>query len=55
MIPLVDLKAQYESIKGEIDAAIADVVESCQFILGPKVEAFEADFATIARRALPLA
>lgn len=45
MIPLVDLKSQYRSIKGEIDAEISDVVESCQFILGPKVEAFEADFA----------
>lgn len=45
MIPLVDLKAQYETIKPEIDAAIAEVMESCQFILGPKVEAFEADFA----------
>src|SRR5438094_371322 len=45
MIPLVDLKAQYQSIKSEIDGAIAEVVESCQFILGPKVEAFEEDFA----------
>jgi|ERR1043166_9220189 dTDP-4-amino-4,6-dideoxygalactose transaminase len=45
MIPLVDLKAQYRSIKSEIDAAISDVVESCQFILGPQVEAFETDFA----------
>lgn len=45
MIPLVDLKSQYQSIKNEIDAAISEVVESCQFILGPKVEAFEADFA----------
>lgn len=45
MIPLVYLKAQYESIKDEIDAAISDVMQSCQFILGPKVEAFEADFA----------
>jgi dTDP-4-amino-4,6-dideoxygalactose transaminase len=45
MIPLVDLKAQYRSIKSEIDGAIAEVVESCQFILGPKVETFEADFA----------
>jgi dTDP-4-amino-4,6-dideoxygalactose transaminase len=45
MIPLVDLKSQYRSIKGEIDGAIREVVESCQFILGPKVEAFEADFA----------
>jgi dTDP-4-amino-4,6-dideoxygalactose transaminase len=45
MIPLVDLKAQYQSIKPEMDAAISDVVESCQFILGPKVEAFEEEFA----------
>lgn len=45
MIPLVDLKTQYKSIKPEIDGAISEVVESCQFILGPKVEAFEADFA----------
>ena len=45
MIPLVDLKAQYESIKGEIDGALAEVLASSQFILGPKVEAFEADFA----------
>jgi dTDP-4-amino-4,6-dideoxygalactose transaminase len=45
MIPLVDLRTQYESIRSEIDNAISEVVESCQFILGPKVEAFEADFA----------
>lgn len=45
MIPLVDLKAQYESIKDEIDGAIAEVLASCQFVLGPKVEAFEVDFA----------
>jgi len=45
MIPLVDLKSQYQSIKSEIDAAISEVVDSCQFILGPKVEAFETDFA----------
>jgi dTDP-4-amino-4,6-dideoxygalactose transaminase len=46
MIPLVDLKKQYESIKAEIDGAIKDVVESSQFILGERVEAFEADFAS---------
>ncbi len=45
MIPLVDLKSQYQSIKSEIDNAISEVVESCQFILGPKVESFETDFA----------
>ncbi len=45
MIPLVDLKSQYQSIKSEIDAAIAEVVESCHFVLGPQVEAFEEEFA----------
>src|ERR1043166_6291324 len=45
MIPLVDLKAQYRSVKSEIDAAISDVGERCQFILGPQVEAFETDFS----------
>ncbi len=40
-VPLLDLKAQYESIKPEIDAAIADVVESQKFILGPQVKALE--------------
>ncbi len=45
MIPLVDLKKQYETIKPEIDDAIADVLQSSQFILGKHVEAFESDFA----------
>src|SRR3990167_682380 len=44
-IPLVDLKAQYESIKEEIDAAIHRVLETSQFILGKEVEAFEEEFA----------
>jgi len=44
-IPLVDLKAQYQSIKSEIDAAIKRVVESGRFILGEEVEAFEKEFA----------
>jgi len=40
-IPMVDLKAQYLSIKEEIDAAVRRVIENAQFILGPEVEAFE--------------
>lgn len=40
-VPLLDLKAQYHSIKGEVDAAIAEVMESQHFILGPKVEECE--------------
>ncbi|SRR5579871_2720464 len=45
-VPYLDLKAQYRSIKPEIDAAIASVLESCQFALGPEVAAFEQEFAT---------
>jgi dTDP-4-amino-4,6-dideoxygalactose transaminase len=40
-VPLLDLKRQYATIKQEIDGAIADVVESQAFRLGPKVEDFE--------------
>lgn len=45
MVPLVDLKAQYRSIKPEIDAAISRVLESGQFVLGEAVASFEKDFA----------
>jgi dTDP-4-amino-4,6-dideoxygalactose transaminase len=45
VIPFVDLKAQYRSIKGEIDAAILDVLDNSAFILGKHVVAFEEDFA----------
>jgi len=44
-VPYLDLKAQYQSIKPEIDGAIARVLESCQFVLGPEVAGFEQDFA----------
>jgi len=40
-VPLLDLKAQYASIKAEIDAAVAAVMESQQFILGPQVQQCE--------------
>ena len=45
MIPFVDLKAQYASIKPEVDAAIQDVLNSCQFTLGAEVAEFEMEFA----------
>ena len=45
MIPFVDLHAQYRSIKPEIDAAIARVLETGQFVLGDEVAAFEREFA----------
>jgi dTDP-4-amino-4,6-dideoxygalactose transaminase len=40
-IPLVDLKAQYNSIKREINEATRRVIDSGQFILGPEVKSFE--------------
>jgi len=43
--PFIDLKAQYRAMKAEIDAAIARVMDSQQFILGPEVESFEAEIA----------
>ncbi|QNB48414.1 aminotransferase class V-fold PLP-dependent enzyme [Thermanaerosceptrum fracticalcis] len=45
MIPLLDLKAQYLSIKDEIDAAIQEVMASGQYILGENVEALEKEIA----------
>jgi len=44
-VPYLDLKAQYQSIKPEIDAAIARVLDSCQFVLGAEVADFEQEFA----------
>jgi dTDP-4-amino-4,6-dideoxygalactose transaminase len=49
MIPFVDLKAQYASIKTEVNAAIQGVLDSCQFTLGSEVAAFEQEFAAYCR------
>ena len=46
MIPYLDLKAQYAGLRDEVQAAIAGVLESSQFVLGKYVAGFEADFAT---------
>lgn len=51
MIPFLDLKAQYSQIKPEIDAAVARVVSSGHFVLGPEVTAFEERFAGYCRTA----
>jgi dTDP-4-amino-4,6-dideoxygalactose transaminase len=45
MIPLVDLKAQHQSLKSEIAAAVQMVLENTQFVLGEQVAAFEREFA----------
>ena len=44
-VPSLDLKAQYQRIRPEIDAAIARVLDSGQFILGAEVAGFEQEFA----------
>jgi dTDP-4-amino-4,6-dideoxygalactose transaminase len=45
-VPSLDLKKQYQSIKPEIDAAVARVLDSGQFVLGSEVAGFEQEFAT---------
>ncbi len=44
-VPLLDLKAQHATIKDEIQAAVDTVISSQYFILGPEVEALEAEIA----------
>lgn len=45
-VPLLDLTAQYQAIREEIDEALASVVRSQRFVLGPEVEALESELAT---------
>lgn len=44
-VPFLDLKAQYESIKDEVNEAIQNVLDSCAFAGGPFAEEFEKNFA----------
>ncbi len=44
-IPFLDLSAAYGELKAEIDAAVTRVLGSGWYILGPEVEAFEAEWA----------
>ena len=45
LVPLLDLKAQYNSIRGELDKAVLDVMGSGNFVLGPNVRALEEETA----------
>lgn len=45
-VPFLDLGAAYRELKHEIDAAVARVLESGIYILGPEVEAFEDEWAS---------
>ena len=57
MIPILDLSTAYHELKPKIDAAVSRVLESGWYILGPEVEAFEAEWATFceAKHAVGLA
>ena len=44
-IPFIDVAAQRRRLGPAIDAAVAKVLNHCQFILGPEVRAFEAELA----------
>jgi len=44
-LQMVDLKSQYQRIKPQIDSAIQSVIDSCQFVKGAEVKAFEQELA----------
>ncbi|MFA4910824.1 MAG: DegT/DnrJ/EryC1/StrS family aminotransferase [Desulfobacteria bacterium] len=46
LVPMVNLKVQYEIMKDEIDRAIKEVLEDGNFILGPSVEKLEKEIAS---------
>ncbi|MGB9318671.1 MAG: DegT/DnrJ/EryC1/StrS family aminotransferase, partial [Pseudolabrys sp.] len=45
-IPFVDVGAQRRRLGAAVDAAVARVLNHCQFVLGPEVRAFETELAT---------
>ena len=49
-VPALDLKAQYQTIRDEIDAVIRRVIESQMFIQGPEVERLETRGGRVLRR-----
>lgn len=44
-VPLLDLAAEYRALRGEIDAAVARVIDRTAFIGGDEVRGFESEFA----------
>ena len=40
-VPLLDLKAQLDTIRNEVKSAIDEVIESTRYIMGPKVSELE--------------
>ncbi len=50
-VPLLDLKAQYATIKGDLDAAVHAVLDSARFIGGPEITALESEIAAYSHAA----
>jgi dTDP-4-amino-4,6-dideoxygalactose transaminase len=48
-VPLLDLRAQYATIKADVDAAVHGVLDSARFIQGPEVQALESEVAAYCR------
>jgi UDP-2-acetamido-2-deoxy-ribo-hexuluronate aminotransferase len=46
MVPMVDLKRQFNDIKKEVFGVLTEILESSQYILGPKVDEFERKIAS---------
>ena len=46
-VPVLDLKAQYQMIRDEIEPVVRDLFESQNFVMGPKVAALEAELAKL--------
>ncbi len=44
-IPFVDLRAQHDEVRPEIDAVVKDIIDNSTFIGGPRVAAFEQNYA----------
>lgn len=46
-VPFVDLRAQNDEVRGEIEAAISKIIDQSAFVGGPAVEGFEQQFAAL--------
>jgi dTDP-4-amino-4,6-dideoxygalactose transaminase len=51
MISFMDLKAQHKPLEQELIEAVTKVIQSCGFVLGPEVAAFESEFAAFSKAA----
>ncbi len=51
MISFMDLKAQHKPLEQELIEAVTKVIQSCGFVLGPEVAAFESEFAAYSKAA----